>query len=299
MLVLLGFAATDFVITITLSAAAAAQHAVENPLLHGLLGDATLAVTLTLLVLLAAVFLRGFREAIGVATLIAVPYLGMTVAVAARAAVEVARHPELLSEWRAALTAGGDPAALLLGAVVVFPCLALGAASRSRRATELRVAGVGLVDDESRARWEGLVGRQVCLVPLKTTSASHRRAKAEEIRRHYRVEGRIAFIHVTLADNRSEFLASLRIRVRGEGPDEVVDVTGAVAVANTLAYVSELIDPISIFLGLTRRNLMSQALRFLVWGEGETGLLVYSILLRYWEWTPEGDVRPRIFLMSD
>ena len=28
-------------------------------------------------------------------------------------------------------------------------------------------------------------------------------------------------------------------------------------------------------------------------------LPVYAILLRYWEWTPEEDVRPLIFLMSD
>jgi hypothetical protein len=63
--------------------------------------------------------------------------------------------------------------------------------------------------------------------------------------------------------------------------------------------VSELIDPISIFLGLTRRNLEWQALRFLVFGEGETGLMVYRILLRHWEETPEEDVRPLIFLMSD
>jgi hypothetical protein len=50
---------------------------------------------------------------------------------------------------------------------------------------------------------------------------------------------------------------------------------------------------------LTRRNLMDQALQFLLFGEGETGLKVYAILLRYWEWTPEDDVRPYIFLMSD
>ena len=44
---------------------------------------------------------------------------------------------------------------------------------------------------------------------------------------------------------------------------------------------------------------MTQAIRYLVWGEGETGILVYQILLRYWKWTPEDDVRPNIFLMSD
>ena len=38
-LVLLGFAATDFVITMTLSAADAAKHAIENPFFHDVLGD--------------------------------------------------------------------------------------------------------------------------------------------------------------------------------------------------------------------------------------------------------------------
>jgi hypothetical protein len=39
--------------------------------------------------------------------------------------------------------------------------------------------------------------------------------------------------------------------------------------------------------------------RFLLLGEGETGMLVYTILLRYWDYTPEEDIRPYIFLMSD
>jgi hypothetical protein len=52
-------------------------------------------------------------------------------------------------------------------------------------------------------------------------------------------------------------------------------------------------------LGLTRHNLMTQSLRYVFWGEGETGLMVYKILLIYWEWTPEEDIRPLIFLMSD
>jgi hypothetical protein len=69
--------------------------------------------------------------------------------------------------------------------------------------------------------------------------------------------------------------------------------------SRTDCLVSEAIDPISIFVGLTRRGLMSQAVRYLLFGEGETGLMVYTILLRYWDWTPEEDVRPLIFLMSD
>jgi hypothetical protein len=100
-------------------------------------------------------------------------------------------------------------------------------------------------------------------------------------------------------DNRSEFLSELRVSVRNEEENFVVDVSGAPAIANTIAYISELIDPISIFLGLTRQNLMTQAIRYLFLGEGETGLMVYTILLKYWEWTPEDDVRPLIFLMSE
>ena len=43
---------------------------------------------------------------------------------------------------------------------------------------------------------------------------------------------------------------------------------------------------------------MGQSFRYLLWGEGETGLLVYGSLLRYWEWTPES-VRPTIYLVSE
>ena len=94
-------------------------------------------------------------------------------------------------------------------------------------------------------------------------------------------------------------MAPLCVEVRREGDHYLIEVFGAIAIANTIAYVSELLDPISIFLGLTRQHLMTQAFKFLLWGEGETGLLVYRILLRYWESTPQEDVRPLIFLMSE
>src|SRR5207344_1732855 len=67
-LILLGFAATDFVITITLSAADATAHVVENPFVPPSLNH-PLALTLMLLAALGAIFLRGFREALGLAVI--------------------------------------------------------------------------------------------------------------------------------------------------------------------------------------------------------------------------------------
>ena len=142
-------------------------------------------------------------------------------------------------------------------------------------------------------------GKKVHLVPIPSSSPEARRKKRAEIARHYNVRGPFLFLHVNLIDNRSEFSAPLEASLRKEGDDYVAEVFGAVAIANTIAYVSEAIDPISIFIGLTRRALMAQAIRYLLFGEGETGLMVYTILLRYWDWTPEEDVRPLIFLMSD
>ena len=125
-LVLLGFASTDFVITMTLSASDAALHATQNPYLHPFLGDANLRVTMVLLVLLAAVFLKGFREAIGLATAVCVPYLLLNVVVLVRALFEVVSHPLVLPHWRDALRAHGDWRQLALAAAILFPRLALG-----------------------------------------------------------------------------------------------------------------------------------------------------------------------------
>ena len=125
-LVLLGFAATDFVITMTLSAADAAKHAIENPFLKPVLGEHQVLVTLAILAVLAAVFLKGFREAIGLAAAAALPYLALNLVVLGRGAWEVITHPELVANWRGALTAQGDFSMLAAGALLVFPKLALG-----------------------------------------------------------------------------------------------------------------------------------------------------------------------------
>src|SRR5215469_5680701 len=95
-LFLLGFAATDFVITMTLSAADAAKHAVENPYLKPVLGEHQVLFTLALLTMLAAVFLKGFKEAIGLAAAAALPYLALNLVVLGRGAWEVIAHQALL-----------------------------------------------------------------------------------------------------------------------------------------------------------------------------------------------------------
>ena len=525
-LVLLGFAATDFVITMTLSAADAAQHAIENPFLHPYLGDARISITLGLLALLAVVFLIGFSEAIGLAAIVALPYLGLNVIVLGRGLLEIVQHPEYLQHWRFELTARGDWTGILVASAIIFPRLALGlsgfetgvsvmplirgyginpaeavpvgrirntrkllataalimsvmlmlssfvttllipeeayreggkasgraiaylahgllgdwfgtvydastililwfagasamagllhliprflprfgmapqwvafprplvlllftvsvivtlvfkadveaqggayatgvlvlmlsaaiaaalalrregrrafssycwlvtaifaftlvdnvherpdgiiiasifiavillfsAISRLQRAMELRVSALDFADEESSRLWPEMIGKKVHVVPLRTYNRTAQERKLAEIKEHYRVDGTVAFVHVRLLDNRSEFFAPLRIKVRRRGDSYLVEASQAIAIANTIAYLSELLDPIGIFLGLTRLNLVTQALKYLFLGEGETGLMVYMILQRYWECTPEEDVRPLIFLMSD
>jgi hypothetical protein len=530
-LVLLGFATTDFVITMTLSAADAAKHAVENPLLKPVLGEHQILVTLTILTLLAVVFLKGFKEAIGLAAGAALPYLALTIVVLGRCFWVVITHPALLANWRTALTAKGDVSLLIIGAILVFPRLALGlsgfetgvsvmplidggeadrsndprkgyapigrigntrkllvtaaaimsvllilssfvttllialpdyqqggkasgraiaflahryfgsafgtlydlstililglagasamagllhliprylprfgmapqwaalsrplvlvlfaldviitlifganveaqsgayatgvlvlilsaafattlslwrehhwalalytgmfsivfaytladncfqrpdgliigtvltvllisacALSRSIRSAELRIPHGYFADVESWRTGPELRGKKVHLVPIPSSSAEARRKKRALIARHYNVRGPFLFLHVHLLDNRSVFAAPFEVSLAKDGDDYVAEAFGAVAIANAIAYVSEAIDPISIFIGLTRRNLMSQSIRYLLFGEGEIGLMVYKILLRYWDWTPGEDVRPLIFLMSD
>ena len=125
-LCLLGFAATDFVITITLSAADATAHIIGNPFFPDVFHH-QVVVTLLLLTLLSAVFLKGFREAIGLAVGIVGIYLALNIVVLGRAFQELLRHAEYVPRWKEALvTQHGSPVMMIAFALLLFPKLALG-----------------------------------------------------------------------------------------------------------------------------------------------------------------------------
>ncbi|MGC3970236.1 MAG: hypothetical protein QM775_23770 [Pirellulales bacterium] len=151
-LTLLGFAATDFVITKTLSAADAAEHLLHNPWWQSHAPDFVAAwsptaqrmvITMLLLVLLGASFMRGFKEVIGLAVTIVVVYLVLNVIVIGSGLFYLATHPERLQLWFQHLAAGpaewhiediehfpkvgGPLLSVLVISALIFPKLAPGA----------------------------------------------------------------------------------------------------------------------------------------------------------------------------
>ena len=135
-LVLLGFAATDFVITQTLSAADAAEHLVHNPLwsdMPPLLRD-RMVVTMFLLVVLGGMFLRGFREVIVLAVVIVGVYLLLNAIILASGLQYLAMHPSRIAMWYHDVEAGNWHTeitgrgwlAVAISCVLFFPKLALG-----------------------------------------------------------------------------------------------------------------------------------------------------------------------------
>ncbi|MET8829455.1 amino acid transporter [Streptomyces sp. NPDC004610] len=126
-LTLLGFAATDFLITITLSAADAATHLIENPHLNSALQHQQLLITLILIALLGAVFLKGFLQAIGVAVALVGIYLTLNAVVVVSGLWHVLTEGHVVTDWVTALTAEhGNVLAMIGVALIVFPKLALG-----------------------------------------------------------------------------------------------------------------------------------------------------------------------------
>ena len=134
-LVLLGFVTTDFIITITLSAADATAHIVENPFMHGLLLNldktiVNISITLLLISFLAAIFLKGFKEAIGIAVLLVAAYLVLNLVIITVGVFHLIQGTATISNWHNALLSsnrvGGNWIMVIGISLLVFPKLALG-----------------------------------------------------------------------------------------------------------------------------------------------------------------------------
>ncbi len=126
-LCLLGFVATDFIITITLSAADASAHIIENPLVHQWAAGKEVIITLLLISLLGGVFLRGFQEAVGIAVVLVIIYLSLNFVVIGEGVRRIIQNPELLTNWQQSIFAThGDPFKMLAISALLFPKLALG-----------------------------------------------------------------------------------------------------------------------------------------------------------------------------
>lgn len=156
-LVLLGFVATDFVITITLSAADATAHIIENPFTPEILRH-QIEVTLVLIAVLGVIFLRGFKEAIGIAVALVAVYLFLNSIVIGRGIFELLTHPSHFPEWKRALfqhpQVQGSPWLILGVSLMLFPKLALGLSG-----FETGVAVMPLVkgdDDLSEDDWANI-----------------------------------------------------------------------------------------------------------------------------------------------
>jgi hypothetical protein len=126
-LVLLGFAVTDFMITITLSAADATAHAIENPFAPAWFHGNEVVITLVLIAVLGIVFLRGFKEAINIAVVLVAVFLFLNVVVIIVSFFHVFEHMQVITDWWSALTAQHSNPLIMVGiALIVFPKLALG-----------------------------------------------------------------------------------------------------------------------------------------------------------------------------
>jgi hypothetical protein len=190
------------------------------------------------------------------------------------------------------------PDGIIIASLFVALLILTSIFSRYHRARELRVQQCEFIDQHSRERWDRLGQEKINLVPLSTLDPDHIDRLRREIKRFYNVDSGITFIHVDLLDDRSEFFEQLRIRVEEINGETVVFVSNANVVANTIAFVSLQLRARSVILHLTsQHNPWAQAFRYLLFGTGETGMMVYEILTNYWDRKPESD-RPLLFLMA-
>ena len=151
-LILLGFVATDFIITITLSAADATAHLIENPWLYPLLHGHHVEITLLLVGLLGVVFLKGFQEAIDLAVILVIIYLFLNFIVIGKGVSLIFNDSSLLVGWQRSLFAQHNNNVMeMLGiSALLFPKLALGLSGFETGVAVMPLIKGAKLDDEGK-----------------------------------------------------------------------------------------------------------------------------------------------------
>jgi hypothetical protein len=118
------------------------------------------------------------------------------------------------------------PNGVIIASIFIVLLLIASAISRYARSTEMRVSKVTFVDQQSAELWGEIAGGKVNVIPHSIPTAAYRASIADKLQRHFKIDGPLAFIHVNLVDDRSEFLARLRVQAQRETNHYVIEVSG-------------------------------------------------------------------------
>ncbi len=152
-LILLGFVATSWIITITLSSADASVHIVENPYFPHFLHGHEVGLTVVLLLVLGGVFLLGFSEAVSVAIPLVAVFLALNAVIVVVGVVDVFTTPGAWSAWTDDLLDGGSGFGDLAGpALMAFPLLVLGLSGFETGVSMIPLVACEGADAEGRMR---------------------------------------------------------------------------------------------------------------------------------------------------
>ena len=165
-LILLGFVATSWIITITLSSADATVHMLENPYLPEFLHGQAVPITVVLLLILGGVFLLGFSEAVVVAIPLVAVFLVLNAVVIVAGMAQVIADPAAMAAWTGDLASRGGIGDVVGPALIAFPLLVLGLSG-----FETGVSMMPLVASKGKTPEERLASRVRNTRRLLTTAA--------------------------------------------------------------------------------------------------------------------------------